>query len=78
MFLKVDLAPVFVLFLDCVWQIFKEMPAAFEFNEKFLVFLADQSIFTRFGTFLSGIDRASVLEPENSTFTDFIIFYFHC
>lgn len=60
------MAPVFILFLDCVWQIYKEMPAAFEFNEQFLIFLADQSTFSRFGTFLFGVDRNSILEPNNS------------
>eukprot|EP00026_Physarum_polycephalum_P000455 Phypoly_transcript_00456.p1 GENE.Phypoly_transcript_00456~~Phypoly_transcript_00456.p1 ORF type:complete len:1192 (+),score=155.82 Phypoly_transcript_00456:238-3813(+) len=61
---KAEIVPIFVLFLDCVWQIFKELPAAFEFNERFLLFLADQSTFSRFGTFLCGADRNSVLAHD--------------
>lgn len=45
-------SPVFVQFLDCVWQIMQQFPAAFEFNEEFLLLLADHSQSAWFGTFL--------------------------
>lgn len=34
-------SPVFVQWVDCVWQLMHQFPAAFEFNEHFLVTLLD-------------------------------------
>ncbi|MEE6517252.1 hypothetical protein FKM82_027342 [Ascaphus truei] len=34
-------SPVFLLFLDCVWQLVQQFPAAFEFTESYLVALHD-------------------------------------
>ncbi|XP_049631664.1 myotubularin-related protein 11 [Suncus etruscus] len=36
-----DEAPVFFLFLDCVWQLLRQFPAEFEFSEYFLLALHD-------------------------------------
>ncbi|XP_040854311.1 myotubularin-related protein 11 isoform X1 [Ochotona curzoniae] len=36
-----DEAPVFLLFLDCVWQLLQQFPAEFEFSEFFLLALHD-------------------------------------
>lgn len=35
-----------------MWQIMRQNPSAFEFNEYFLIFLVDQAYSGRFGTFL--------------------------
>ncbi len=56
------MAPSFLQFLDCVWQIFKEMPEPFEFNERLLMYLADNAFGGRFGTFLKGVDREVLFE----------------
>ena len=45
-------APIFLHFLDAVWQIMRQFPCSFEFNEKLLVLLFDESYSCRFGTFL--------------------------
>ncbi|KAK3542137.1 hypothetical protein QTP86_016465 [Hemibagrus guttatus] len=45
-------APVFLLFLDCVWQILRQFPCSFEFNELFLVTLFEHAYASQFGTFL--------------------------
>ena len=51
----------FIQFLDSVWQIWSCVPSAFEFSESLLVFVLEQALFGRFGTFLfSGFD-----DPEN-------------
>ena len=34
-------APIFVQFMDCVWQMTVQFPYAFEFNEHFLVTILD-------------------------------------
>lgn len=45
-------APTFTIFLDCVFQLHNQFPCSFEFTENFLVYLADSSYFSQFGTFL--------------------------
>ncbi|CAM2108227.1 unnamed protein product [Caretta caretta] len=45
-------SPVFLLFLDCVWQLLQQFPASFEFTETYLVALHDSSYIPFFSTFL--------------------------
>nr|XP_056708637.1 myotubularin-related protein 9 [Euleptes europaea] len=45
-------APIFLLFLDCVWQILRQFPCSFEFNYHFLIMLFEHSYASQFGTFL--------------------------
>ncbi|XP_075057310.1 myotubularin-related protein 9 [Mixophyes fleayi] len=45
-------APTFLLFLDCVWQILRQFPCSFQFNERFLVTLFEHAYASQFGTFL--------------------------
>ncbi|XP_061091008.1 myotubularin isoform X1 [Conger conger] len=47
-----DRSPIFVQFIDCVWQMTKQFPTAFEFNEQLLVTVLDHLYSCRFGTFL--------------------------
>jgi hypothetical protein len=32
-----EVSPVFLQWVDCVWQLWRQFPCAFEFNERFLV-----------------------------------------
>uniref|UniRef100_A0A8C3AFN1 phosphatidylinositol-3,5-bisphosphate 3-phosphatase n=1 Tax=Cyclopterus lumpus TaxID=8103 RepID=A0A8C3AFN1_CYCLU len=45
-------SPLFVQFVDCVWQMTRQFPAAFEFNELFLITVLDHLYSCLFGTFL--------------------------
>lgn len=45
-------SPVFIQFLDCVYQLTIQFPEAFEFNESFLLFLAEKYHSLLYGTFL--------------------------
>uniref|UniRef100_H3BGG1 Myotubularin related protein 10 n=1 Tax=Latimeria chalumnae TaxID=7897 RepID=H3BGG1_LATCH len=45
-------SPLFLLFLDCVWQLLEQYPAAFEFTETYLTVLYDTTRISLFGTFL--------------------------
>lgn len=56
-----QMAPVFLQFLDCVWQIMRQQQHFFEFNTRYLLTLADHIYSCRFGTFLfnSDLDRVS-------------------
>lgn len=45
-------SPLFILFLDCVWQMMNQYPAAFEFTEIYLTVLSDSMWIPLFSTFL--------------------------
>lgn len=45
-------SPVFIQFLDCIYQLIYQFPDAFEFNEVFLLFLAKHFHSLLYGTFL--------------------------
>uniref|UniRef100_A0A7N6A4U4 Myotubularin n=1 Tax=Anabas testudineus TaxID=64144 RepID=A0A7N6A4U4_ANATE len=53
-----DRSPIFVQFIDCVWQMTKQFPTAFEFNERLLLTMLDQLYSCRFGTFLYNCESA--------------------
>ncbi|KNC49072.1 myotubularin [Thecamonas trahens ATCC 50062] len=50
-------APIFVQFLDAVWQIMSQAPSAFEFNESLLIAIIDARYSGRYGTFLFDCPR---------------------
>ncbi|XP_014669394.1 PREDICTED: myotubularin-related protein 10-like [Priapulus caudatus] len=58
--------PVFLLFLDCVWQLTQQFPAAFEFTETYLTTLWDSTHLGLFETFLfdSEADRQRALREQ--------------
>uniref|UniRef100_A0A8C4JCE7 phosphatidylinositol-3,5-bisphosphate 3-phosphatase n=1 Tax=Dromaius novaehollandiae TaxID=8790 RepID=A0A8C4JCE7_DRONO len=60
-----DRSPIFLQFIDCVWQMTKQFPAAFEFNELFLITILDHLYSCLFGTFLCNCEK----EREVSTKT---------
>ena len=49
---KREYSPIFLLFLDCVWQIMQQFACSFEFNENFLIFIMGHVYGSEFGTFL--------------------------
>ncbi|XP_041260007.1 myotubularin-related protein 11 isoform X2 [Onychostruthus taczanowskii] len=50
-------APVFLLFLDCTWQLLWQFPADFGFTEAFLLALHDSSFSPSFSTFRFSCQR---------------------
>ncbi|VDD87098.1 unnamed protein product [Enterobius vermicularis] len=50
-------SPVFVQFIDCVWQLLRQFPYAFEFNASFLITILDELYSCRFGTFLYNTEK---------------------
>jgi len=52
-----ETAPVFTQFLDAVWQMHRQCPTEFEFNEDFLVVLHDHIYSCQFGTFIGNCER---------------------
>ncbi|XP_065690980.2 myotubularin-related protein 9 [Patagioenas fasciata] len=61
-------APVFLLFLDCVWQILRQFPCSFEFNEQFLIMLFEHAYASQFGTFLGNneSERSKLKLPQKT------------
>ncbi|KAJ8247893.1 hypothetical protein GJAV_G00251770 [Gymnothorax javanicus] len=52
-----DECPLFLLFLDCVWQLLNQYPAAFEFTEAYLSVLSDSMWLPVLSTFLFNCPR---------------------
>eukprot|EP00731_Ephydatia_muelleri_P019707 Em0012g532a len=50
-------APIFLQFIDCVWQMCVQFPHAFEFNEHFLVTILNHLYSCAFGTFLMDSEK---------------------
>ncbi|EGG24144.1 leucine-rich repeat-containing protein [Cavenderia fasciculata] len=63
-----NFSPIFMQFIFIVWQIYKEFPTAFEFNEQYLVDLIDSTFNCRFGTFLCNNlkERESIFQHTKS------------
>lgn len=50
-------SPIFLQFIDCVWQCLQQFPCSFEFTEDLLVFIMDHVYSCQFGTFLLNNER---------------------
>ncbi|KAE8904234.1 hypothetical protein PF005_g15083 [Phytophthora fragariae] len=57
-----EISPVFLQWIDCVWQVLVQSPSAFEFNERYLILILDHLYSCRFGTFLYDSERERVEE----------------
>ena len=53
-------SPIFLQFLDAVHQLLEQFPNAFEFNEKFLLFLAKNYNLNLYGTFMFNNEKERV------------------
>lgn len=50
-------APIFLLFLDCVWQLSRQFPFSLEFGEELLLTLFDNAYASAYGTFLCNNEK---------------------
>ena len=57
-------SPVFLQFLDCIFQILSQFPTCFEFSERILIFLADHVHSGLFGTFLGNSYKQRMIEMK--------------
>eukprot|EP00002_Diphylleia_rotans_P010498 TRINITY_DN2096_c3_g1_i3.p1 TRINITY_DN2096_c3_g1~~TRINITY_DN2096_c3_g1_i3.p1 ORF type:complete len:660 (+),score=97.75 TRINITY_DN2096_c3_g1_i3:187-2166(+) len=64
-----DRSPIFPQFIDCVWQMMRQFPRAFQFNELFLTHILDHLYSCRFGTFLVNNERDSKIFKLHTTTT---------
>ncbi|GKZ00859.1 hypothetical protein MPSEU_001037600 [Mayamaea pseudoterrestris] len=52
-----QISPIFIQFLDCVFQLVNQYPECFEFNTKYLLVMSEHVYSCRFGTFLCDTER---------------------
>ncbi|KAB7499459.1 Myotubularin-related protein 2, partial [Armadillidium nasatum] len=52
-----DRSPIFLQFMDCVYQIMRQFPHAFQFTEDLLILILDHLYSCLFGTFLYNSER---------------------
>ncbi|XP_017791187.1 PREDICTED: myotubularin-related protein 10-B [Habropoda laboriosa] len=60
-------SPLFLLYLDCVWQLIQQFPAEFEFTETYLTTLWDAAHVCIFDTFIFNCEKdrvAAATDPE--------------
>jgi hypothetical protein len=50
-------SPIFLQFIECVWQIWNQFPTAFTFNERFLLVILENVYSCRYGTFLCDSEK---------------------
>jgi len=50
-------SPIFLQFIDCVYHLWQQDPNQFEFNEKFLLTIVEQTYSCSYGNFLFNNDR---------------------
>ncbi|XP_008279335.1 myotubularin-related protein 11 [Stegastes partitus] len=58
-------APVFQLFLDCVWQLWSQYPSRFQLTDEFLLALHDSIQLPLFSTFLANSQRERCKRSQN-------------
>ncbi|XP_030075483.1 myotubularin-related protein 9 isoform X2 [Microcaecilia unicolor] len=54
-------APIFLLFMDCCWQLGRQFPFSMEFNEHFLSSLIQNAYASEYGTFLCNNEKERCL-----------------
>lgn len=54
-------SPVFMQFIDAVWQLMRQFPCSFEFNERYLIALLDETYGKRSGTFLHDCEESRIV-----------------
>ncbi|XP_030017929.1 myotubularin-related protein 1a isoform X5 [Sphaeramia orbicularis] len=59
-------SPLFIQFIDCVWQMTRQFPSAFEFNELFLITVLDHLYSCLFGTFLYNSEQERMAQEVTS------------
>ena len=52
-----DFSPVFIQFLDCVYQLMQQFPTAFEFRMELLLFIVSEVFSGKYGTFVFNCEK---------------------
>lgn len=61
-------SPIFIQFLDCLYQLMHQFPLSFEYNDRLILFLAENLDSHIYGTFLTNnIQESKKLQIEQET-----------
>ncbi|KAK2518607.1 myotubularin-related protein 9-like [Columba guinea] len=60
-------APLFLLFLDCVWQLSRQFPFSLEFSERLLLTLFNNAYASAYGTFLCNNEKERRVRGDAGT-----------
>lgn len=60
-------SPIFLLYLDCVWQLSQQFPSEFEFTETYLTTLWDAAHVSIFDTFIFNCEKDRVVAATDPT-----------
>lgn len=71
-------SPVFLLLLDCVWQLWRQFPLALGFSEALLLRLATEAYASDYGTFLGNNDQERSVVLLGKTFCVILTFILTC
>lgn len=52
-----ETSPVFTQLIDCMWQLQRAYPAAFQFSERLLLHLHDHVYSSQYGTFVGNCEK---------------------
>lgn len=63
-------APVFLLFLDCVWQLLSQYPSHFQLTADFLLALHDSIHLPLFSSFMANCQRERCKRSQVKVFSD--------
>jgi myotubularin-related protein 10/11/12 len=72
----IDQSPVFLVFLDCVWQLMQQYPTAFQFSETYLTTIWDSAHISIFDTFLFNCEHDRIIAESVSEAFHGINFHF--
>ena len=65
-----EVSPIFLQFLDAVWQLTQMFPQAFQFNEKYLVTILEHTYSCQYGTFVGNCEKQrSELKIREKTYS---------
>lgn len=65
----IEPSPLFLLFLECIWQLLQQYPQAFQFSETYLTTLWDSAHLSIFETFLFNCEHDRLMAQRVSNFT---------
>ena len=70
-------SPIFIQFIDCVWQLLQQQPHFFEFNEWFLLSILEHFTSALFGTFLFNTLNERITHKLSETTTSLWSYIIH-
>lgn len=73
-----ETSPVFTQLVDCMWQLQRAYPAAFQFSERLLLHLHDHVYSSQYGTFVGNCEKDRLDLKVNNINDNNNLFSFFC